>query len=366
MVKNIILLLIISTIISSCLGQGKPDTKNTEVEQDSVGEIVSELAPNTHLIYQDSNHNYWFGNDSEIYKYDGKTLLVFTLKDGLVSNKIIGIQEDNLGNIYFDTPDGVSKYDGQQFETLKVTENHSNKGIWKSDLDDLWFRIGWDKKGPYKFDGQNLYHLEFPKSKIEDELYTKYPNISYNPYSIFSMLKDSKGNLWFGTADLGIYQFDGDQIRWMHEEHLGSTPGGGSFGIRSIVEDKEGYFWICNTNYKYKILPDSIGDDEPLKVLNYKREKGVIHKNEEVLYFMSMILDDKGNLWMINNDGVWKNNGQELVKFFVKDGESDISPSSAYKDNNGDLWFGTRRDGIYIYNGKVFEKATFNSNDSSH
>jgi ligand-binding sensor domain-containing protein len=358
--ESIVLVLIISSIISSCAGQGKTNTENTELQKDVIGEVVSELALNTHLIYQDKNHNYWFGNDTEIYKYDGKTLLLFTLKDGLISNKIIGIQEDKLGNIYFDTPEGVSKFNGQQFKTLEVIKGHAKNNIWKSEQDDLWFRIGWDKKGPYRFDGKNLFHLEFPKSKIEDNFYAKYPNISYNPYSIFSMYKDSKGNIWFGTADLGVYQFDGNQIRWMHEEHLGTTPEGGAFGIRSIIEDKEGCFWICNTNYKYKILPDSNSNDKQLTLLNYKREKGVIDKNEEVLYFMSMVLDNKGILWMVNNDGVWKNNGQELVQFFINDGKSDISPSSVYKDNKGDLWFGTRSDGIYKYNGMIFEKAKFN------
>ena len=152
----------------------------------------------------------------------------------------------------------------------------------------------------------------------------------------------------------------------MHEEHLGTAPEGGAFGIRSIVEDKDGYFWICNTNYKYKILPDSNDVYEQLKSLNYKKERVAINKNDEVLYFMSMLLDDKGNLWMVNNDGVWKNNSQELVPFFIKDGKNDISPTSINKDNQGDLWLGTQSDGIYKYNGMIFEKATFNKEDSSH
>jgi ligand-binding sensor domain-containing protein len=357
---------VIATLISSCAGQSKAEVKNTEIVQNSLGEIVVDLAPNTHLIYQDRNHNYWFGNDTGTYKYDGKTLLRFTQKDGLISNRILGMQEDKLGNIYFDTPEGVSKFDGQQFETLNVIADHPEKNKWKSEPDDLWFRMGWDRKGPYRFDGENLYYVEFPKSKIEDDFYAKYPNVSYNPYSMYSMFKDSKGNSWFGTADLGIYQFDGDQIRWMHEEHLGTSPEGGAFGIRSIIEDKDGYFWICNTNYKFKMLPESKDDDEQLKSLNYEREKGVVDEHDETLYFMSMVLDDNGILWMVNGDGMWKNNGQELVQFFINDGKSDISPTSVCKDDKGDLWFGTESDGIYKLDGGVFEKAVFNENDSQH
>ena len=357
--ENKILVFIVSAVFLSCVGQGKVNTKNAKFEQDSIGETVDDLAPNSHLIYQDKNHNYWFGNDIGIYKYDGKTVKHFTPKDGLVSTRIIGIQEDKFGNLYFDTPEGVSKFNGEQFVTLKIIEGDSEKSIWKSDEDDLWFRVGWDKKGPYKFDGNNLYNVEFPKSKIEDDLYEKYPNISFNPYGIFSMFKDSKGNVWFGTSDLGIYHFDGNEVRWMHEEHLGLMPGGGAFGIRSIIEDKEGFFWICNNSHKYKVLPDIEGDDTGLQLLNYSKEKGVDIADEEVLYFMSMVLDDNGSLWMVNNDGIWKNNGEELVAFFISDGAKNISPTSIYKDHKGDLWFGTPSDGIYIYEGMKYHKATF-------
>ncbi len=356
---NVMLVLITVSLVSACVGQGDREVRSTEIEPNSVGELVTNLAPNSHLIYQDKNHNYWFGNDIGTYKYDGETLLRFTQKDGLVSNRVLGMQEDKLGNIYFDTPEGVSKFDGQQFETLEVMVDHPEKNEWKSGPDDLWFRMGWDRKGPYRFDGVKLYYVEFPKSKIEDELYAKYPHISYNPYSIFSMYKDSNGNTWFGTADLGIYQFDGKQIRWMHEEHLGTSPEGGAFGIRSIIEDQDGYFWICNTNYKFKILPDSEDADEQLKSLNYEREKGVVDEHDETLYFMSMVLDDKGILWMVNGDGMWTNNGQELVQFFIKDGKKEISPTSVYKDDQGDLWFGTESDGVYRYDGVVFEEVVF-------
>jgi ligand-binding sensor domain-containing protein len=360
MATHIFSIIIISAIFSSCIGQSKSDTKLAVVENQSVGEGITYMDPGAKLIFHDSSNNYWFGSEKGLYKYDGKGLQFFTSKVGLISNKIFGVQEDKLGNIYFDTPAGVSQFDGIQFKKLKVVEDHSEKNIWKLEPDDLWFRIGWDRKGPYRFDGKNLYHLAFPKSSIEDEFYAKYPNVSYNPYSIYSMFKDSKGNLWFGTSDLGIYRYDGNQISWMHEEHLGTTPEGGAFGIRSIMEDKDGYFWICNPKYKYKILSENVDENERLAMLKYDVEKGIVNPNNEVQYFMSMLTDDIGNLWMVNADGVWRYNGKELVHFYVKYGGRNISPTSVDKDNLGVLWFGTKKDGLYKYNGKIFEKFSIN------
>jgi hypothetical protein len=191
---------------------------------------------------------------------------------------------------------------------------------------------------------------------MEVEFYSKYPNATYNPYGVYYIYKDSKRNIWFGTSNLGIYKYDGNTISWMYEKHLTETPEGGSFGIRSIIEDKDGYIWVCNPNYKYKILTDSTKTNE-LKPINYQRVFGVENKRLESLYFPSMTLDNNGDLWMVSYDnGVWRNNGNELIHYPIKDGDIDVLLFSIYKDNQGTLWLGTHNAGVYKYNRQLFEK----------
>jgi ligand-binding sensor domain-containing protein len=116
---------------------------NTTEKAVSLGKSVSKIEQKTLLIFQDSKNNLWFGDNSKgAYKYDGKCLVLYTDKDGLVGNNILGIQEDRFGNIYFDTTEGISKFDGQQFTTLKIVGNTSVKNEWKSEPNDLWFRMG--------------------------------------------------------------------------------------------------------------------------------------------------------------------------------------------------------------------------------
>lgn len=68
--------------------------------------------------------------------------------------------------------------------------------------------MGWNKNGPYRYDGKSLYYLEFPETNQADEFYSKYPNASYNPYGIYTLYNDSKGTVWFGTSSLGVYRYD--------------------------------------------------------------------------------------------------------------------------------------------------------------
>ncbi len=361
--KNItfqaVLIFGILTTISSCNGQNKSESLKTQEKAITIGKTVSELYEGITVIYQDKKNNLWFGSKG-VYKYDGENLVLFTIQDGLCSNAILGIQEDKYGNIYFDTPEGVSKFDGGKFITLEVIESDSSKNEWKLESNDLWFRMGWNKNGPYRYDGKSLYYLEFPKTNQADEFYSKYPNASYNPYGIYTLYKDSKGTVWFGTSSLGVCRYDGKSISWLYERHLTETPEGGSFGIRSIIEDKDGYFWFCNTRYRYEILPNSI-EKNGTSLINYKVENGIGYSNDnseiDYPYFMSIVEDNNGDLWMASyEEGVWRNNGKELIHYPIKDGETDVLIFSIYKDNQGTLWLGTHNAGAYKFNGKTFEK----------
>ena len=360
-----LLLIGILTIVSSCHGQNASENRSNSTSQDesntiTLGKTVPEMLGGVTVIFQDQQNNYWFGgNDKGVYRYDGKNLVLFTKNDGLCSHSIAGIQEDKFGNIYFDTSTGVSKFDGQKFTTLSVIDSNSSNNEWSLEPDDLWFRLGTDNNGPHRYDGKSLYPLTFPKPDLVDEFYSKYPNASYNPYGIYTMYKDRKGRMWFGTASLGVCRYDGKSLSWLYEKQLTETPGGGDFGIRSIIEDQDGYFWFCNTRYRYEILPTSTVSNGTSRI-DYNRKEGVFksgnNAEDDISYFMSFAEDNKGDLWMVTyNDGVWRNNGKELIHYPIKDGDSDVLLFSIYKDNQGVLWIGTHEMGVYKFNGKKFE-----------
>lgn len=357
--KSYIILLCSVLALVSCHRQNK--APNSTAPPVSLGDTVQNIAKGAMVIYQDTKNNYWFGGGQGAYKYDGKTTLQFTTKDGLISNEIWGIQEDRAGNIYFDTQDGVSKFDGQSFSTLSVDSSSVND--WKLEADDLWFKGNWNKNGVYRFDGKQLHLLVFPKNERADELKVAFPNMIWSPYGIYTTYKDKKGNIWFGTSNLGIYRYDGKNLSLLYEDHLTNTPSGGSFGIRSIFEDTQGKFWFCNTRYRYNILPDdAVTNDRHL--IHYEREKGIDQvksaKGEDLIYFMSVTEDDKHKLWMLTySEGVWRYDGKNMTHYPVKNGAADITLFSIYKDRRGDLWLGTHEAGAYKFNGDTFEKFSF-------
>lgn len=125
-----ILVLLISHILTSCNGQLKSESKHAEIRSQEFGKEVSELDNQIWRIFQDSKGNYWFGSNGKgIYKFDKKKITQFTTKDGLVNNSIRGIQEDNAGNIFIQTSNGISQYTGTEFITLIPVKSSNNE--WK-------------------------------------------------------------------------------------------------------------------------------------------------------------------------------------------------------------------------------------------
>lgn len=350
---SIVIFLSILTLLTSCTGQTTDHNKNTDQSQELFvnGDTVDALGNNIMLVYQDKKNIYWFGSwETGLYKYDGKSLINFTTKHGLPSNRIDEIKEDKLGNVYFNNQGEVSKFDGQIFIRVNTTNNSNND--WKLEPDDLWFKGYQDTGLVYRYDGKNLHRLKFPQTKEGEEQIAKFPDVGYSPYDVYIIYQDSKGNVWFGTTSLGVCRYNGETFTWLSEKELEFDVETG-FGIRSIIEDSEGKFWFSNTLHRFNVY----GQDN---TTNFTKELGIGsldgEKDGDLVAIISMEKDDD-DLWMATyNQGVWRYNGQQISHYPVKYNGKDITVFTIYKDNHGELWLGTHENGAYKFDGKAFEK----------
>lgn len=363
MIFNAILLLSVLTTFSP--GNERPADQASNAQKPiALGTRVTETSKQILIVFQDKKNRYWFGSDGQgVYRYDGKSIVQFTTKDGLPNNRIREFQEDKRGNIYIGTLEGISRFDGRTFTTLTPIQIDSPNEGWRLEPDDLWFIGDSLENGPYRYDGKSLYHLKFPKHYLEDETFARNPNPPGSPYGLYKIYRDGKGNLWFGTTTLGACRYDGESFRWLYEDHLTNPPSGGSFGIRSIVEDKRGKFWFSNTQFRYAIQPNEVGPN-PKSLISYKREKGAgstkSKGGEDYLYALSIAEDNNRDLWMATyRDGVWRYDGKNMTHFPVKDGPKETTVFTIYKDRRGGLWLGTHEAGAYKFNGHSFEPFKF-------
>ena len=219
---KIFLLVLISSTVLSCKGQEKKEEKISETKSFEIGKTVLNLDDRIWVIFQDTQDNYWFGSNGKgLYHFNGKNLKLITSEDGLIDDQIRGIQEDKKGNIFIETPKGVSKFDGKSFTNLEVVISPTNQ--WKLEPNDLWFNCNGNANNVYRYDGKNLYQLKLPKQDIKNTLGI---TESENPYTVFGIDKDKSGNVWFGTVLAGAFRFDGISFLWIGEKELSRLESG--------------------------------------------------------------------------------------------------------------------------------------------
>ena len=329
-------------LLTSCHGQTA--TQHVEKANRSMGDTVSALGSSIMVVYQDKSNVYWFGSwETGVYRYDGEILLNYTTEHGLPNNRIDEIKEDSLGNLYFSSchPEfTVTKFNGKTFTNISSTPSND----WQLNSSDLWFKYSYELKNTvYRYDGITLHELQFPQP----------PNYAV-PFGIYSIYKDQKGNLWFGTNPLGVCRYDGKTFEWITEEDVTEFRNEGANGVRSIAEDKHGDFWF-NTEFRYSIY-DSTTLNSKAFYTRHASIGGLDGKKDSNLdEYLSTVRDNHNNLWFVTyRDGVWKYDGTKITHYTVQDNGKDITLFSIYKDNNGDLWLGTHENGAYKFNGTAF------------
>ena len=329
--------------VMSCRGQAtKPQAPSGNRAN---GDAVSGLGSSIMVVYQDSRNVYWFGSwETGVYRYDGKTLINYTTAHGLPHNRIDEIAEDQSGHLYFVSchpTSSVTKFDGDSFTTLAATPSND----WRLQPGDLWFRNAYGTEKVYRYDGMTLYELPLPKP----------PNLP-NPFEIYSIYRDKKGNMWFGTNPVGVCRYDGEAFEWITEEDVTEFRNEGANGVRSIAEDKNGDFWF-NTEYRYSIY-DSATVSSGEFYTRHESIGGLDGKQDSQLdEYLSTVIDNNHHLWFVTyRDGVWKYDGTNIVHYAVQDHGEDITLFSMYKDHHGDLWLGTHENGAFTFNGTAFVK----------
>lgn len=222
------------------------------------------------------------------------------------------IEQDRHGNLWIAAFDGVFRYDGKSFTNVTT---HVSSARFFSVLEDsrgnLWFgSIG---SGVYRYDGQS-----FRNFTTKDGL----PN-----NEIGCIYEDKAGNLWFG-ANGGASRYDGKSFRnymlhkgSMIEDRIGQTfpdftrP---PMEVTSIIEDKAGKYWFATRGNTL------VYDGKTFSIVSHD---GVPFTNVRTL-----LEDKEGNVWLGGNDGLWRYDGS-LFTNFTQDFVGYI-----YEDKKGNIW----------------------------
>lgn len=308
----------------------------------------------------------------------------------LSQNSIMDIHKDKFGFIWFATQDGLNKYDGFRFETLKHSENTTGtissnyiQTIAEDKDGNLWLGTRTDGLSKYqrfnkKF--RNYKHNPKDKNSLSNEKVNKvlidhagliwigtssglnvynektntFKKYFHNPgdpnslisSKILSIYEDSNRDIWIGT-DRGLNLLNRKNDQWLRFtfKKEGNSDNNNIF---AIIEDNHGQIWI--------------GTSEGLNLVN-RRERTFTYypveadKNSSLsinpVYALSLTRDNK--LWLGTNTSLQQFDIRTKRILSVADNSinEDLTPNDGIytleEDKNGILWIGTSSQGVIKY-----------------
>lgn len=275
-----------------------------------------------------------------------KHFTALNVKDGLSQSAVLGITQDNDGFMWFATRYGLNRYDGLRFkiynhipdDDYSLSDNYINT-IYKDSAGKLWVATA---------NGLNVYdaHLDhFDRIKFKS---LKKSPVKIN---VKCLLEDHLGNIWVGTED-GLYMLRAGsvskEISAIHEWTNLSTIIGND--ILALYEDHKKTIWISsdkglvNLTFNKGIAP----------VVN----RATLHLKGLPQAIRSIEEDDQGNIWFgSESDGLYVLNLQNnKTEIFKQTGHKNALVHNAVrkiiKCRNGQLAIGTQG-GLSMYDGKT-------------
>lgn len=334
-------------------------------------------------VYNDYENNVWLGTASGLFRFRGKGFETYNVRDGLLGNFIFGITEDTAKNLWVCSEEkGVFRYDGTAFTGYTKKDGMpADKASTVFALDDGSVLVG-TQEGLVHFvknkidkvystddgllnDTVNIIYRD-PQGVLwlggsngitmvsEDWKFTTYhmPLVSNVPKpDVWCMMQDSKGTLWVGTYQGGLYTFsNGTFTRRDHE--LGFSADS-YFGI---CEDKAGNLFYATLDGVF--IKSTTGID------SVREQHGL---NSDLVYSMG-IDRKKENLWIGTNQGInrfdvnaYANGRKKVVYTFGKEeGFTGVecNTNGVYEQADGSMWFGTVN-GLIKYNPQLYRSNPY-------
>lgn len=361
------------------------------------------------VIFQDSRDFMWFATNSGLNRYDGHNFKIYRddkkKSNTLSSDKIISIQEDALGNLWF--LNRIPKYDLYNLHSEKFTQNTdsvlNSYGLAKKpELIKIFnktkiyayykngdiFCYDTDSKKNRKIISEPTHkghiqdmaisehyiwvifnngileriNIENGNIDIKDDYFNKQ---NFTSTIAQNIVIDNDGDLWVypGIADKGIAFLNVKNNKWSFLDQESTKILSTNF-VRCITEDQNGLFWI--------------GTDHGGINIYDKKQNKVIHTIKNDIYDDSSILQNSiistfcskdGTVWV----GTYKNGisyyNPNILKFdrnhlfyHFRNQAKTFDCNSFYKDKQGDLWIGTNGEGLIKYNEELDEPIFFRHN----
>ncbi|HEY0031097.1 MAG TPA: two-component regulator propeller domain-containing protein [Bacteroidia bacterium] len=285
----------------------------------------------------------------------------YTIEDGLSSSEVYQVKQDSKGYIWFATGNGVSRFNGYEFENFSMSNGLPDNTvfeIFEDPFERIWF-VPISCKLSYYYKG------EIHVFKYNDAL----QKLIKNPLKT-SFCVTKNGTVFLGISHDGIYEISSNGIITHHFDKPGSEN-----GLNVIQPDGVNFIYSNNSfidlyTLKFETekwkgmmkLPANMGAMPASGRIQLLKNKSVLLSYFDQLYIIKGLNDfsvetfpgrincfyedSDGDIWVgIYLGGIYhiSNSDFKNKKNYLKD----ISVNGILQDKEGAFWFATEGNAVY-------------------
>jgi ligand-binding sensor domain-containing protein len=202
-------------------------------------------------VLQDKKDRIWIGTESGASMFNGSAFKSFGTIDGMASGGVYSIFEDSSGRVWFGHLNGgISFYDGKGFKRIRIgsVKIESDVTSIRQFANYLWlttsangaFRADFPADADTVLSGRQYSGVEGLSDQVNNSYVDRTNNLycltgvgikkynikndrfeTFSPegltkyFLIISMFEDSRGDLWYGTYNGGLYKHDKASDKWV-------------------------------------------------------------------------------------------------------------------------------------------------------
>ncbi|MEN8153854.1 MAG: two-component regulator propeller domain-containing protein [Acidobacteriota bacterium] len=207
-------------------------------------------------IFQDKTDMMWLGTiNGGILIYDGTNFRQLKKEDGLPGNNILTISEDKNGVIWIGTDQGLIHYKENKFFLKQGFEILKNISITKIIINE-------NGESYIGTPGNGIFLIDHNENKKINEIIKQLPDLP--DMEINSMITDNSGNLWFGTNN-GIFMYESydhiNNAKYIYQPFtFDKSNRGVECNQNSVLKDSKGNIWFGTKNGAVRIKPEKTGE----------------------------------------------------------------------------------------------------------
>jgi hypothetical protein len=298
------------------------------------------VSNDVHAIAIDCVGNKWFGTTDGISKFDGISWTTYTTANSyLVKYDVSTIAVDDVCNVWIGTSrDGVSKFDGSNWTFYTEIDGLASnyvRAIAHDESGSVWFGSAgsfWRTVCQYSPTWQcRVDWVNGGMSKFDGSRWTTY-TMGPAANGVFAATIDTARHQWFGTEG-GISHFDGTDWTIYNTINSGLVDD----NVQAIAIDGAGEIWIGSVQHMNPCDTRSyIGGG----ISRFDGNDWATYATNLSVY--AIAIDDADNKWFGTAGGVRKFNGNNWTAYTATN--SGLVSNYVFAiaiDNTGNKWFGT-------------------------